>query len=431
MQFIGRPAAIGFAALSLAHAADVAPARSRDAPPAQSSERNWLLTFDEEVRYFSWRSSRGYPNTVVFPALPATTPGSGSQLYAPFALQLIGIPTDDLKLESSVRSGYVWSRQSTPGASGEVSTLTDTSLSTAATYYGFAGWQPFVSVNVNAPTGISALYGTSAFARMDADLVDIPTFGEGWNVGPTAGLNIALAKSVLASFGVGYTYRGPFDREGAVDPVTLVQGTTRLDPGDTTTINANLAAEHGPLVVRLSGAYTWETRTHLDGQSFYKSGDRYMLSGSATVQWNRSWSSSISTIYSHFNKNKVAIFDIPDLVVEEFNSNSNVTKVTVETTYRQDAFSIGPVGGYMRRDKNAWSPIAFQFLPAKIRWSAGGAAAYAITAKATLRARVEHVWTKEDENEQKVSLSIPLAGTAVPAISSTGWVCSLGGTFQF
>jgi hypothetical protein len=284
---------------------------------------------------------------------------------------------------------------------------------------------------VNAPTGTSALYGTSAFARMDADLVDIPTFGEGWNVGPTAGVNIALAKSVLASFGVGYTYRGPFDREGAVDPATLVQGTTRLDPGDTTTVNATLAAEHGPLVAKLSGAYTWESRTRLNGQSFYKSGDRYMLSGSATHQWDRFWSSTVSAIYSHFSKNKVAIFGIPELVVEQFNSNSDVTKVILETTYRQDAFSIGPVGSYMRRDKNAWSPIAFLFLPAKIRWSAGGAAAYAITPKATLRARVEHVWTKEDENEQKVITGIPLAGTAVPAVSSTGLICSLGGTFQF
>jgi hypothetical protein len=35
-------------------------------------------------------------------------------------------------------------------------------------------------------------------------------------------VNIPLTDDLLVSAGGGYTYRGPYNREGAIDPVTLV-----------------------------------------------------------------------------------------------------------------------------------------------------------------------------------------------------------------
>jgi hypothetical protein len=177
-------------------------------------------------RYFSWSGTRGYPTSL------SSDPGKGMQVYTPFAAQLIGRPSDDLKLAFLARWGYVSSRQSTAGLSGSVSTFTDTMLSGTATYFGWAGVQPFVSLNINAATGKSVLLGNSAYARMDPDLVDIATFGEGWNIGPTVGVNMPLTTALVASFNVGYTFRGRYDRESAIDPITQAQGTNWLKPGD-------------------------------------------------------------------------------------------------------------------------------------------------------------------------------------------------------
>ena len=184
--------------------------------PATSvmSESRWTATFASEVRYFSWRSDRGFPPRDA----PPDARGSGSQWYIPFALQVIGRPNDDFKFELLGRGGWVNSRQSTPGFSGEVSTFTDTQVSTTVTYYGFNGIQPFVALNLNIPTGKSSLPGTAANARMDPDLVGIASFGEGWNIGPTIGFNLPITRNLMFTTSAGYTLRGKFDREADNPP---------------------------------------------------------------------------------------------------------------------------------------------------------------------------------------------------------------------
>ena len=105
----------------------------------------------------------------------------------PVALQVTGKPSDVVKAQFLVRSGWVRSSQTTAGLSGTVETITDTVMSGTLTYLAINGVQPFVSLNVNAPTGKAVLNGTEANARMDPDLVEIGSFGEGWNIGPTVG----------------------------------------------------------------------------------------------------------------------------------------------------------------------------------------------------------------------------------------------------
>ena len=56
------------------------------------------------------------------------------------------------------------------------------------------------------------LSGTETFARMDPDLVDLSTFGEGWNFGPTIGFNVPITQTLILSAGVGHTWRGLYDR---------------------------------------------------------------------------------------------------------------------------------------------------------------------------------------------------------------------------
>jgi hypothetical protein len=263
---------------------------------------------------------------------------------------------------------------------------------------------------------------------MDGDLVDIGTFGEGWNFGPTLGVNVPVTGNLMVSFGAGYTFRGVFNREGAV--VNGVQGVTRLNPGDVATVNASIGYDGGRFASELSGSYSTETITRLDGSSLYKSGDRYLVAANAGYQWTENWSSKIAASFSHFGKNHVRQVGLPDLAVEAFNSNSRLTRVALDTTYREGNFAIGPTAGYLHRNVNSWNPLTFQFLPAKTRWSAGVFAQYAATPRARFNARVERLWVKESESPDKFVLGLIVPGSGVPAVSSDAWQVSVGGLFQ-
>jgi hypothetical protein len=343
----------------------------------------------------------------------------------PLAAQLSGRPNDDFKLDFLLRSAHVYAHQSTSSGEGTFSGITDTTFSTTATYYGWNGSQPFVSLNINIPTGTSNASGNAQRAKSDSDIVQLPAFGEGWNFGPTIGATIPINQTTSASLGIGYTYRGPFDREGVTAP-------TRLDPGDVTTANAALGYRGERLSLKGSVAYSWETVTTLDGGDFYQAGDRMILTGAAGYAWTNAWSSRVQVTYTHQNKNKVLMPGASALTLETFNSNSDIYNVTLDTTYAGDNFSIGPTGGYVYRTHNAYDPTTFQFLPAKTSWSAGMAATYAPTKTSQLKASVQRIWVTEGSSPDKfASDGTFIPNSAVPVSLTDAWQISVGGVIRF
>jgi len=452
--------------LSSAFAEDAArtgnPPTSGTTTSTQSQDGRWEAIFNEDTRYYWWNSTRGFaygptfptvsvsnlaPGTVQIPPVSRPPVGSGALLYAPMAFQLTGRPTEDIKSEFLLRGGAANGTQTTAGMSGQVATQTDTSVTEKLTYLGFAGLQPFASVSVNMPTGRTVLLGNSAFARMDPDLVELATYGEGWNIGPTIGVNIPITQTLITSFGFGKTFRGPYYREGAIDPTTSLQGLSRLGPGDASTVNATIAYRYGGFVIQGSGSYSTETVTTVDQEPFTKAGNRALASVTIANAWTGFLSSSITGTYSHSARNKIFDPNVGDLVVEAFNSNSDTFKAVLDVTVRQDAWSFGPTGSYLYRNNNAWNSTAMEFLPAKTRYSAGGTAGYAVTDAFSLNARVERIWIKENTNPDKLivipaqndclflcslaSFDAIIPGSGVPPVTSTGWMVSLAATAHF
>lgn len=408
------------------HAASAADIPVKANPPSVPVDSTWVSTFNTEARFTTWTSTYGYPTS----AAPFAGNGKGSQLYVPVALSVVGA-SGDVKHEFLVRGGYVWAKQQTAGFQGQVSTPTDTALSWTGTYLGIAGIQPFLSLNINAPTGKAALYGTSRFARMDADLVDVPTYGEGLNFGPTAGANIPITTNLLATFSVGHTWRGDFNKEGAIDFVTLAQGTDRVRPGDVTTLNASLGYTSGALSVQAGLSASFEGVSKQNGFNQYRSGQRYMLNGSAGYEWSETWISTLAGSFSHTERNGVPDPLTGIIASERFNSNSNVYRLAFDHTYRQGFYSIGPSISYLYRDRNAYDPMTFGFLPAKSRYAAGVAGGYSIGPAVKLNARVEHIWTDERANPDKLFSGFLIPGSGTPKLTSTGWLVAAGGTVNF
>ena len=96
----------------------------------QSIDQLWNISYNSEVRYFSWQNTRGFPTN----AAPLNGTGHGTQLFTPMSLSLTGNPNTNWKLEFVLLGGLVSSSQSTSGERGSVDTPVDSQLSGTATY---------------------------------------------------------------------------------------------------------------------------------------------------------------------------------------------------------------------------------------------------------------------------------------------------------
>ena len=404
-------------------------APAADTGQAPAADGQWQRVLNTEVRYLSWNSSGG--NSGIVPGI-GSGGGTGSQIYVPMALQLTGRPSNDVKLEFLVRSGEIWTRQNTPTGTVSFSSPTDTTISTTASYFGWAGIQPFLSLNVNIPTGSTIINNKSSDTNMDSNFIPTPVFGEGWNLGPTIGANIPIDESTIVSLGVGYTNRGPYNRFGAFDPITATQGVARYDPGDVYTFNSSIGHRGDRGSIQFSAAYSIETASLVNGQQWYEPGGRIVLTGKAGYAWSDTWSSRLIATYAHTEKYQIAKAGAPGLVDERLNSNGDIYRVAVDTTYNKDNFSIGPTGSFLYRARNAYEATAPEFVPQRSGWSAGVIATYRAGQQVTFNARAEHLWVTESNNPDNVGGGgVVIPGTGIPASMTTGWLASLGAAANF
>jgi hypothetical protein len=408
--------------------------------PSNTIERRWNATFASDVRFFSWRNNFAPP-----PDAPPGAKGKGSELYIPYALEIAGKPTDLFQVEIVGRGGWVKANQSTPGKSGEVAMSTDTVASATIAYLGWNGIQPFVAVQTNLPTGRSALFGTAANARMDPDLVEISTFGEGFNIGPTVGFAFPISNSLVLTTSAGYTWRGPFLREALLTATPpIIQVPTDLNPGNNLTITGSATFKAGELSGRLTGSFSKETATEQNGTQILRAGNRYLLTGTWAYAWPetpgekplgaKTWGvTTLTASVAHAGRNDILIAGASALTQELANSNSNVFRVGLEHLFPVGQFAAaGPTGSVLHRDRNGYDSATLQFVPRKLRWSAGLVARYAPSDTVTFNARFEGVWTHEDENPAfddfkfSVTANDFVPAFAVPVVSGAAFQAAVG-----
>ena len=141
-----------------------------------------------------------------------------------------------------------------------------------------------MALNANLPTGKTVLLGSQANARMDPDFVDISTFGEGFNLGPTAGFNFPITDTLLITTSLGYTWRGRFTQD-LIGDLTNPFLTSRVDPGENLTATGAINYQIGQLALGFTGAVTWETPTSVDGTNTLQPGNRFLLALQASYIW--------------------------------------------------------------------------------------------------------------------------------------------------
>lgn len=382
-----------------------------------SQAPKWTTLLTEETRFSSWSGGRGYPSSA------SAAPGSGAQLYTPTTLQTSATTQNNLKVDLTAKVGSVWSQQTTPGLSGEVLTQTDSVLSSTVTYVGVKGVQPFLSLALNLPTGRSVLTGSQANARMDPDFVDLATFGEGFNVGPTAGVNVPVNDALTLSFGAGYTHHGAYERDNSLEPAgggpTVVQ---LLAPGQDLTATATAGYDDGKVSAAVSGTYTYETVTYVNGTPSYQLGNGFVVAANGGYVWNPQWISAVSGSWSFNQIDRIEdTAPIPAFLDQTANANSQLYRVRFDQTYIAKDWRIGPFVSFMHRGQNSFDPTAQEFVPAKSLWQGGAQARYQVNDNFTLTATVAPFWSREQ----------PMPALGLPVVPVQGWQASIGGRYLF
>jgi opacity protein-like surface antigen len=400
-----------------------------------------LSAFDStELRFSSWTGTRG---TNVF----APDSGKGSQYYSPTTIGVDYVLPNAYKLETRIRSGYVYSAQNTAGQVARYEGPVDTQASFNLTLLNFDSIRPLFGLTLNLPTGNSYLPGAQRFTRMDPDLVDIGSYGVGFNVNPTAGFLIGLDEHTAISLSAGWTWQGDFTKEGinligepnpaTPPPATVVLSTfdlmQKISPGNTYTVNGNISSTYGSLLLAGSFAYMGDSHASLDGISAGRAGAKFMANGSASYQFDQRAALSVNVSWSFSEKN-----DIPDaaggLVIEPKNSNSNVFIGSIDPSYMvTDRLRLAANYSFLYRDHNYYDPLQDQFIPAKQKHLVGGSATYAISQTASVTLRGSHAWVRQDDGPLLLTEVGPPTVLALqpPMLKYEVWQGSVGADVRF
>jgi opacity protein-like surface antigen len=382
------------------------------------------------VKYASWRGTRG-PN--VF----APVEGKGDQVFSPFTLGLDYNEPSNFKIESRVKGGYVYTRQGTPGQTATYEGPVDTQTSVNVVLTSFESIRPQFGVAMNLPTGTSYLPNNQRFTRVDPDLVEVGSYGAGFNINPTAGFIIGLNQNTAVSFSAGYAWNGKFVRE-AVD-VNAGGGFGSgafdlkrwIDPGDVFTANANITTQIDKLVLLGSFAYMSESRVSINGVDSGRAGARYTANMTAAYQIDDRWKLTTNASWSFQEKNEIVVAGVES--TEPKNSNSHVVIGSVEPSYQAtDRLRLAASYSFLWRDENFYDQIENQFIPAKQKHTAGLSAAYAISPTASIEVRGSHSWVHQDDSAFLPVTTTPLTLAALPpSLDYHAWMVSTTANVHF
>jgi len=147
----------------------------------------------------------------------------------------------------------------------------------------------------------------------------------------------------------------------------------------------------------------------------------------------KSWGvTTLKASAAHADRNDILIAGASALTQELANSNSNVFRVSLQHLFPVGQLvAFGPTGSVLYRDRNGYDSTTLQFVPKKVRGSAGLLAIYAPNDTVTFNASVEGVWTHEDENPSdgfkfSVTANDFVPAFAVPVVSGAALQATLG-----
>jgi outer membrane immunogenic protein len=413
------------------------------APPLAQPVASFSAFTTSEVKVSSWDGTRG---ANVF----APDHGSGYQVYSPTTIGIDYNVPSEYKLETRLKGGYVYAAQNTAGQIARYEGPVDTQASFNLTLLNFDSIRPLLGLSLNLPTGNSYLPGNERFTRMDPDLVEAGSYGVGFNINPTAGFIVGLNQTTAVSLSVGWTWQGPFTKEGITSfvlpnpgvppPPTVVYSAfdlqQKVSPGNAFTANGNISSALGNLFLMASFAYMGDSHASIDGVATGKGGAKLIANGAANWQIDERWALSTNVSWTFSEKNEIAD-GFGGLVVEPKNSNSNLVIGSVEPSYMvTETLRVAANYSFLWRDRNYYDPLEDQFIPAKQKHQLGASATYALSQTTSVTLRGSHAWVRQDDGPLLLTETATLASPAIfalspPMLTYGVWAASIAATVNF
>lgn len=279
-------------------------------------------------------------------------------------------------VDLSAKTAWVFAETDSFGSSYDYSGLSDTVAGATFTYSGGADWQPFVTLDLNLPTGQSALNFSDAVTLADPDLVDLSRYGEGFNANLSAGASFFLSPDWTLTAALGFNWRGAYEPfEGSSD---------EFDPGDQFTAILRVQYLTQTRFASLQLRYRSEGTSEIYGDPYVEPGDRFELKGEAAFQLDEKSTLSVLASGSWWDKN--AYYDFfADAVVEEA-TNTNGAVYYGEIKYQRDlgAVDLRAFVSVKRRTDNEYDTFDFRFRPQRTVWRVGTSIDYAVSQQTAL-----------------------------------------------
>jgi hypothetical protein len=286
----------------------------------------------------------------------------GWQMVAPLDATYTFELDSKSRLDLSARGAYIISENESPLSEGRVSTFSDTVVGATVSIDRFTDWQPFLTLDMNLPTGKETLKGTQKNAVMDPDLVPLVRFGEGFNLNFSVGVTYLVPDSKWAITGaVGYNWRGEYVADGDLDE--------SYNPGDQLTALIRAQYLSDDIYGAISVQYFDEDISSLAGVPYFNPGNQIEINAEGTYVIDKVQSVSASLFYTTSGKNEYLDFFTNDLIKENVEGNGDYY-------FGQIAYSrilTAEIGGtvsatYGVRTENDYVPVDDLFLPARSYW---------------------------------------------------------------
>ncbi|MCZ8187603.1 MAG: hypothetical protein O9308_14595 [Beijerinckiaceae bacterium] len=398
---------------------------------AQSADAGVFSQFvDFETKLTSWSGGRGYPTTL------ALTPGSrarGHLWYTSAGGRASYERSGRYLVELTGRFGYYSARQSLPGiATSTFAAPSDSVIGARMTFQNFQGWQPFIGISVNVPTGDAVLSRAQRYARMERDLVGVGSYGEGLNVAVTGGASFPITESIAGSLAATATWADSYRRDAAsaigIPVAPVVQ---RFNPGESVSLAANLNGQHGAFSWSLGASYTIEDSNKVNGQVVTRIGHSLALSASGGWRWADNALVNVSLSYQKTNRNEVVPIPPGALILETSNSNADAIAASLDQWFGYGDWTFGGGFSYRRRFDNGWPPGDQRFIAGHDRIGLSLAAKRQISAALDVTLRAERIWMRYDA--QPVANAGPgtVPNSSAPRLLVHGWQIALGAGMKF
>jgi hypothetical protein len=220
------------------------------------------------------------------------------------------------RLDFSGRTAYVMSHNNSPLAEGSVETLTDTVIGATVSTDWMPNLQPFMTLDVNLPTGLATLHGSQKSAVMDPDLTYLVRFGEGLNLNLSVGVTWLIPDSKWSLTGaIGRNWRGSYVADGDLDE--------RFDPGDQLTALLRFQYLSDDMYGAVSVQYFDEETSTLERVPYFNPGNQIEINVEGTYVIDKVQSVSASFFYTTSGKNEYLDFFTNELIKENISGNGD------------------------------------------------------------------------------------------------------------